>query len=150
MRGLGPTMTAWGQSIGISVGMLSQTLIMSRLDQISRLGARIQFFHFFFFPFGATWRRLRYKKHPSTTLWNFTLKKNFNLWKPCVLYIGQAHRYPPNTPFCIFFQQLYILNFLNMQHTLCFFLSSKCHLFYNGTFFGSCIIRILHTECAKI
>ena len=27
-RGLGPTMTAWGQSIGISVGMLLQTLIM--------------------------------------------------------------------------------------------------------------------------
>ena len=32
---LGLTMTAWGQSIGISIGMLPQTLIMSRL------GARI-------------------------------------------------------------------------------------------------------------
>ena len=40
-RGLGPTMTARGQSIGISIGMLPQTLIMSRLDQLSRLGARI-------------------------------------------------------------------------------------------------------------
>jgi hypothetical protein len=40
-RGLGPTMTAWGQSIGISVGLLPQTLIMSRLDQLSRLDARI-------------------------------------------------------------------------------------------------------------
>ena len=29
MRGLGPTMTARGQSIGISIGMLLQTLIMS-------------------------------------------------------------------------------------------------------------------------
>ena len=28
-RGLGPTMTARGQSIGISIGMLPQTLIMS-------------------------------------------------------------------------------------------------------------------------
>ena len=28
-RGLGPNMTAWGQSIGISIGMLPQTLIMS-------------------------------------------------------------------------------------------------------------------------
>ena len=28
-RGLGLTMTAWGQSIGISIGMLPQTLIMS-------------------------------------------------------------------------------------------------------------------------
>ena len=28
-QGLGPTMTAWGQSIGISIGMLPHTLIMS-------------------------------------------------------------------------------------------------------------------------
>ena len=28
-RGLGPTMTARGQSIGIAIGMLPQTLIMS-------------------------------------------------------------------------------------------------------------------------
>jgi hypothetical protein len=40
-QGLGPNMTAWGQSIGISNGMLPQTLIMSRLDQHLRLGARI-------------------------------------------------------------------------------------------------------------
>jgi hypothetical protein len=42
-RGLGPTMTAWGQSIGILIGMLPQTLItsMSKLDQLLRLGARI-------------------------------------------------------------------------------------------------------------
>jgi hypothetical protein len=30
------------------------------------------------------------------------------------------------------------------------FFSSKCRLFHNATFFGSCIIRILHTGCAKI
>jgi hypothetical protein len=35
----------------------------------------------------------------------------FNLYEPCVLYIGQAHRYPPNTPFYIFFQQIYVINF---------------------------------------
>jgi hypothetical protein len=40
-RGLGPTMTALGQIIGISIGMLPQTLIVSKLDQLSRLGARI-------------------------------------------------------------------------------------------------------------
>jgi hypothetical protein len=40
-RGLGPTITARCQSIGLSIGMLPQTLIMSRLDQLSRLGARI-------------------------------------------------------------------------------------------------------------
>ena len=70
-RGLGPTMTAWGQSIGISIGMLPQTLIMSRLDQLSRLGARIYLAssegHLRDYglatgvPFGATWRRLQTK-----------------------------------------------------------------------------------------
>jgi hypothetical protein len=30
------------------------------------------------------------------------------------------------------------------------FFSSKCPLFHNATFFGSCIIYILHTGCAKI
>jgi hypothetical protein len=29
------------------------------------------------------------------------------------------------------------------------FFSSKCRLFHNATFFGSCIIQILHTGCAK-
>jgi len=30
------------------------------------------------------------------------------------------------------------------------FFSSKFRLFHNVTLFGSCIIHILHTECAKI
>jgi hypothetical protein len=30
------------------------------------------------------------------------------------------------------------------------FFSSKFRLFHNATFFGSSIIHILHTECAKI
>ena len=30
------------------------------------------------------------------------------------------------------------------------FFSSQCRLFHNATFFGSCIIHILHTGCAKI
>ena len=36
-----------------------------------------------------------------------------------------------------------------MLHNLRFF-SSKCRLFHKATFFGSCIIHILNTECAKI
>jgi hypothetical protein len=36
-----------------------------------------------------------------------------------------------------------------MLHILSFF-SSKCSLFHNATFFGSCIIHILHTGCDKI
>jgi hypothetical protein len=35
--------------------------------------------------------------------------------------LGRAHRYPPKTSFYIFFQQIYIQNFLNMLHTLRFF-----------------------------
>ena len=31
-----------------------------------------------------------------------------------------------------------------------FFLSSKCSLFHNANLFGSCIIHILYTGCAKI
>jgi len=30
------------------------------------------------------------------------------------------------------------------------FFSSKCRLFHNATLFGSCIIHILNTGCAKI
>jgi hypothetical protein len=49
----------------------------------------------------------------------------------------------------MFLQQIYVQIFLNMWHTLRFF-SSKWRLFHNATFFGSCIIHILHTGCAKI
>ena len=36
-----------------------------------------------------------------------------------------------------------------MHYTLRLF-SSKCSLFHNANLFGSCIIRILYTGCAKI
>jgi len=36
-----------------------------------------------------------------------------------------------------------------MVYTLIFF-SSKCSLFHNSNIFGSCIIHILYTGCAKI
>jgi len=36
-----------------------------------------------------------------------------------------------------------------MLYTLSFF-SSKCSLFHNANLFGSCIIHILYTGCAKI
>ena len=31
-----------------------------------------------------------------------------------------------------------------------FFFSSKCGLFHNANLFGSCVIHILYTGCAKI
>jgi len=37
-----------------------------------------------------------------------------------------------------------------MVYTLRFFFSSKFSLFHNSNAFGSCIIHILYTECAKI
>ena len=37
-----------------------------------------------------------------------------------------------------------------MVHTLRFFPSSKCSLFHNSNVFGSCIIHIFYTGCAKI
>ena len=58
---------------------------------------------------------------------------------------------PLTSRFCILYitQQICVQNILNMLHTLrCF--SSKCRLFHNATFFGSCVIHILYTECAKI
>ena len=41
------------------------------------------------------------------------------------------------------------MNILNMICTLLFF-SSKCSSFHNSNVFGSCIINILYTGCAKI
>jgi len=37
-----------------------------------------------------------------------------------------------------------------MVYTLRFFFFFKCSLFRNSNLFGSCIIHILYTECAKI
>ena len=44
---------------------------------------------------------------------------------------------------------MYVLNILNMINTLRF-PSSKCSMFHNSNVFGSCIIHILYTGCAKI
>ena len=46
---------------------------------------------------------------------------------------------------------MYLPNILNMLHIhRFFFLSSRCRLFHNAIFFGSCNIHILYTGCAKI
>ena len=48
----------------------------------------------------------------------------------------------------------YILLKIFLSKTWCilsvFFFSLKCSLFHNSNLFGSCIIHILYTECAKI
>jgi hypothetical protein len=63
--------------------------------------------------------------------------------------MGWAYRYPPDVAFYIFFQQILSTEYFKHAAQSPFF-SSKRRLFHNATFFGSCIINILHTECAKI
>jgi len=72
-----------------------------------------------------------------------------NLLMPNVNYSGRTAPLTSKVAFCIFIQQIYVLNILNMVYTLRFF-SSKCSLFHNSNVFGSSVIHILYTECAKI
>ena len=65
-------------------------------------------------------------------------------------YMGRTAPLTPKVTFYIFIQQIQVLNILNMVYTLRFFPSSKCSLFHNSNVFGSCIIHILYTGCAKI
>ena len=52
--------------------------------------------------------------------------------------------------FIYFFQQIQVLNILNMLHSLCFFPLQNAIYLIMLPFFVSCIIHILHTGCAKI
>jgi len=71
-----------------------------------------------------------------------------NILTPNVNYSGRTAPLTSKVAFYIFIQQIYVLNILNMVYTLLF--SSKCSLFHNSNTFGSCIIHILYTGCAKI
>jgi hypothetical protein len=73
----------------------------------------------------------------------------FNLKEPCALYIEQAYRYPPDVAFYIFFSTTISTEYFKHAAYSPFF-SLICRLFHNATFFGLCIIHILHTGCAKI
>jgi len=77
-----------------------------------------------------------------------SLERFINHLTPNGHYMGRTAQLI-NAAFYIFIQQIYVLNILNMLHNLLFFFS-KCRLFHNATFFGSCIIHILNTGCAKI
>jgi len=74
----------------------------------------------------------------------------FNPLKPNDAYIGRTA--PLTSRRCMLY--IYSTNrrteyFKHVAHSSVFF-SSKFRLFYNTTSFGSYIIRILHTGCAKI
>jgi hypothetical protein len=64
-------------------------------------------------------------------------------------YIQGVLRYHPDVAFYIFFSTNISTEYFKHAADSPFF-SSKCLLFHNATFFGSCIIHILHTVCAKI
>ena len=65
-------------------------------------------------------------------------------------YIGRTAPLTSKVAFYIFIQKIWVLNILNMVYTLRFFPSSKCSLFHNSKVFGSGVIHILYTGCAKI
>jgi hypothetical protein len=66
-----------GQSIGISIGMLPQTLIVSKLDQLSRLGARILFFHNSIPPFWGDMEAITVQKTSKYYTTEFDLEEVF-------------------------------------------------------------------------
>jgi hypothetical protein len=91
-------------------------------------------------------------------LWELSTGEDLCIWpevKNCLNHLTPnghfSGRTAPLTYRCcifLFIQQIYVLNMLNMLHTLRFFFF-KCRLFHNATFFGSCIIHILYTGVLK-
>jgi len=73
-----------------------------------------------------------------------------NLLMPNINYSGRTALLTSKVAFYIFIQQIQVLNILNVIYILSVFFSSKCSLFHNSNLFGSCIIHILYTGCAKI
>ena len=88
-----------------------------------------------------------YSEH-RTAVSNF-LKHGITPLTPNDPYRGRTAPLTSKVAFYIFIQQIQVWNILNMVYTLRFF-SSKCSLFHNSNVFGSCIIHILYTGCAKI
>jgi len=83
------------------------------------------------------------------TILHFLMQEHLTFKEPCILYLGRAYRYPPDVAFYIFFStNISTEYFKHAAHSP--FFSSKCRLFHDATFFGSCIIHILHVGCAKI
>ena len=99
-------------------------------------------------------KRLIQLRQVNLTVWSFLLVSGLlipvNPLTPNDPYRGLTAPLTSKVAFYIFIQQIWVLNILNMVYTLRFFFCSKCSLFHNSNVFGSCIIHILYTGCAKI
>jgi len=74
----------------------------------------------------------------------------FNPLKPNDLYMRRTAPLTSRRSILnIYSTNIHTEYFKHAAHSPLFF-SSKCRLFHNATLFGSCIIRTLPTECAKI
>ena len=72
-----------------------------------------------------------------------------NPLKPKDLYIGRTA--PLTSKRCILYIYSTNVGTEYFKHALYSpFFSSKCSLFHNANFFGSCVIHILYTVCAEI
>jgi len=65
-------------------------------------------------------------------------------------YRGRTAPLTCKVAFYIFIQQNIGTEYFKHGTYTPFFPSSKCSLFHNSNVFGSCIIHILYTGCAKI
>jgi len=64
------------------------------------------------------------------------------------IYIGWTYHYPPDVALYIFFStNMSTEYFKHAAHSP--FFSSNSRLFHNATFFGFCIVHILHTGVLK-
>jgi len=89
-------------------------------------------------------------KDPRCRTWRAVVSLySINPLTPNDPYSGRTALLTSKVAFYIFIQQIYVLNILNAVYTLRYS-SSKCRLFHNSNVFGSCIIHVLYTECAKI
>ena len=103
-------------------------------------------------------------KHHSPTHPSITIQFNIILSStPRSNKMSFLNRLTPNDPYmgrtapltskrCILYIYSTNIGTEYFKHALFspFFFSSKCSLFHNANLFGSCIIHILYTECAKI
>jgi hypothetical protein len=93
----------------------------------------------------STWQLVHYKLH-TITISVYAI----NRLTPNDPYMGRTA--PLTSKRCILYIYSRNTGIEYFKHALYspFFSSSKCSLFHNANLFGSCIIHILYTECAKI